>query len=336
MNGWQTRPTQADIARETGLSSAAVSYALRGIRLPEETQQRVREVAERLGYETNPIARALACGRTGTVGVLCASLQDVWQQGLAAALGRAFVADGRKVMIVDAGSDPDAETELSKRLVDDRVDALVVLPVDPAADHWTALAERTPLVSIGDALPTASPAAEVVFDNTAGVTRAIDVLVDAGHTHICALTGGGPSTPDRPAEVLLRRLGTERGVQICLVTAPHDLAGASAAAAAVLGRADRPSAMFCLADAFAYGVYAAAADLKLPIPQDISVLGYDDHPFSRLLSPGLTTFRWPEAQLVAEVVEHTARAIDEGRRTKRTVLSPELVTRGSVAHLGGR
>jgi LacI family transcriptional regulator len=94
--------------------------------------------------------------------------------------------------------------------------------------------------------------------------------------------------------------------------------------------------MFCLADAFAYGVYAAAADLKLPIPQDISVLGYDDHPFSRLLSPGLTTFRWPEAQLVAEVVEHTARAIDEGRRTKRTVLSPELVTRGSVAHLGGR
>ena len=62
---------------------AAVSYALRGLQVPAETQQRVREAADRLGYQVDPIARALASGRTGYVGVLCGSLDDIWQQGVA-------------------------------------------------------------------------------------------------------------------------------------------------------------------------------------------------------------------------------------------------------------
>src|SRR5699024_5965217 len=86
------RVTLRDIADETGLSSAAVSYALRGLQVPEETQDRVREAAQRLGYQADPIARALASGRTDQVGVLCGSLTDIWQQGLAADLGRGLLA----------------------------------------------------------------------------------------------------------------------------------------------------------------------------------------------------------------------------------------------------
>ena len=66
-------------------------YALRGLHVPEGTQSRVRAVADRLGYQVDPIARALALGRTGTVGVLCGSLDDIWQQNFAAALGRALL-----------------------------------------------------------------------------------------------------------------------------------------------------------------------------------------------------------------------------------------------------
>ncbi len=72
------RPTLRDIADETGLSTAAVSYALRGLQVTPHTQRRVREVADRLGYHVDPIARALASGRTGYVGVLCGSLDDLW------------------------------------------------------------------------------------------------------------------------------------------------------------------------------------------------------------------------------------------------------------------
>ena len=106
------RPTLRDIADKTGLSSAAVSYALRGLQVPEETQRRVREVADRLGYQADPIARALASGRTGNVGVLCGSLEDIWQQGVAAALGRGLLQAERQALIVDAANDPEAFADL--------------------------------------------------------------------------------------------------------------------------------------------------------------------------------------------------------------------------------
>ena len=150
------RPTLKDIADETGLSQAAVSYGLRGLQVPIETQERVREAAERLGYQVDPIARALASGRTGNVGLLCGSLEDIWQQGVAAALGRGLLGAGRQALIVDATNDPELERKLAAQLVDQRVDALITMPIDPRADHWTGVAERVVLVSIGDGLPGAA------------------------------------------------------------------------------------------------------------------------------------------------------------------------------------
>src|SRR3954471_6373841 len=205
------RPTLRDIAAETGLSTAAVSYALRGLQVPPETQQRVREAAERLGYHAHPIARALASGRTGYVGVLCRSLEDIWQQGLAAALGRGLLEAGRSALIVDASNDPELEATLAQRLMDQRVDALVALPVAPRAAHWAALAQRAPLVSIGDGLPGAATAAEVVFDNAGSVADALTRLAEAGHRKITVLTSVAASTPDRPAESVVPRVAEQLG-----------------------------------------------------------------------------------------------------------------------------
>jgi len=325
------RPTLRDIAEETGLSSAAVSYALRGLQVPMETQERVREAAERLGYHADPIARALASGRTGYVGVLCRSLEDIWQQGVAAALGRGLLHAGRNALIVDASNDPEREALLAQRLVDQRVDALIALPVDPRGKHWATLAQRTVLVSIGDGLPGAATAAEVVFDNARGVTDALTRLADAGHTRITVLTSVGVSTPDRPAEGVVLRVAAELGVTATLHSSVHDLDGACAVAHEVLTGADPPTAFLGLADSFAYGVYAAAAELGLRVPDDVSVLGFDDHPVSRLLTPPMSSYRWPVDELVTAVVRRTVRAVDDGKRSKRKVLTATPQVRGSVA-----
>jgi LacI family transcriptional regulator len=327
----QRRVTLRDIAEETGLSSAAVSYALRGLQVPVETQQRVREVADRLGYEADPIARALASGHTGYIGVLCGSLTDVWQQGVAAALGRGLLSTGRHALIVDASNDPALEATLASQLAGQRVDALIVLPVDPTAHHWAQIARRTVLISIGDGLPGAATSAEVVFDNVAGVTAALHQLADAGHRRIAIMTPGGPTTPDRPAEVVANRVADELGLDVTLHTSPHDLDGASAVARGVLEDGRRPTAFLCMADSMAYGVYAAARDLDLQVPDDVSVLGYDDHPLSRLLTPPLSSYRWPVDRLVGAVVERTVRAVEEGKHSRRKVLTPTAQPRGSVA-----
>jgi LacI family transcriptional regulator len=324
------RVTLRDVARESGLSPSAVSYALRGLQVPVGTQERVRSVADRLGYQADPIARALASGRTGYVGVLCGSLQDIWQQHVAAALGRELREVGRHALIVDASNSPELEAELAAELVDQRVDALIVLWVDPGGRHWPEIARRTPLVSIGDGLPGASTVAEVVFDNNAGVAAALGQLHAAGHRRVAVLTPSARNTPDRPAEIAVDRVATELDMHVRLYMSPHELDGAAAAATTALSADPPPTAVFCLADSMAYGVYAAAQRLGLRIPDDISVLGYDDHPVSQLLTPPLSNFRWPVDSLVSHAVERTVRAIDTDEHSPRRVLIPVAQPRGSV------
>jgi len=329
--GRDRRPTLRDIAEATGLSSATVSYALRGLQVPPETQARVREVADRLGYQADPIARALASGRTGNVGVLCGSLEDIWQQGVAARLGRALLCAGLNALIVDASNDPEVEAELAQRLVDQRVDALICLPIDPQGAHWRVIGERTALISIGESLPAAGADAEVVFDNERGVSEALTQLAAAGHTRIAVLTSRAADTPDRPAESVAHRRGAELGLQVSLRTAPHDLDGATTVARAVLTGPDRPTAVFCLNDSLAYGVYAAARELGWTIPADVSVLGFDDHPVSRLLTPPLSSYHWPLDTLINAIVECTVAAVGERKPTRRQVLTPTAMPRGSVS-----
>jgi LacI family transcriptional regulator len=329
------RVTLRDIAAETGLSAAAVSYALRGLQVPVQTQDRVRAVADRLGYQADPIARALASGRTDYVGVLCRSLGDIWQQGVAAALGRGLLEESRHALIVDASNDPELEEALAGQLVDKRVDALIVLPVDPAAEHWARLAERTVLISVGDALPGAATAAEVVFDNQSGVSHAMHHLADAGHRRIAVMTPVAVTTPDRPAEVVVHRMADELSLRTSLHPSPHDLDGARAVALELLTGEDPPTAVFALADSMAYGVYAAARELGRQIPDQLSVLGFDDHPVSRLLTPPLSSYRWPVDVLVSSVVERTVRAIADDRHPRRKVLAPTPQLRGSVARPPG-
>ncbi|MFI6906420.1 LacI family DNA-binding transcriptional regulator [Nonomuraea sp. NPDC050394] len=321
------RATIKEVAQATGLSPAAVSYALRGMQVSEETMERVRAAAAELGYEADPIARALASGRTGMIGVLCGSLEDLWQQSLAVGISRGLREKDRYALILDAVGDPDRERALAQQLRDQRVDGLIVQPVDPAAAFWPELCESLPVVSVGDSL--AGTAGEVVFDNRRGVTLALEHLQALGHRRVAVLTPTRPSTPDRPADVHVSAEAERLGLDLEVTTAPYELAGATAAARRILEE-DRPSAVFCFSDSIAYGVYAAAAELGLSIPDDVSVMGYDDHPMSGLLTPGLTTVDWTIAGIVRAAVRLAVAAVDGGPKRRRVVQQPTLRERGSI------
>ncbi|WP_326825089.1 LacI family DNA-binding transcriptional regulator [Streptosporangium sp. NBC_01756] len=322
------RATIREVAKATGLSPASVSYALRGMQVSEETIVRVRKVAAELGYEADPIARALASGRTGMIGLLCGSLEDLWQQALAVGIGRALKDNDRYALILDAAGDPGRERTLARQLRDQRVDALIVQPVDPAAPFWAELCESLPVVSIGDSLAGARTAGEVVFDNRTGVTLALEHLRERGHRRIAVLTPTQASTPDRPADVHVLAEAGRLGLDIEVITAPQALAAATDVARHLLAGGHR--AFFCFADSIAYGVYAASAEQGLRIPADVSVMGYDDHPMSGLLSPGLTTVDWDIDGIVRAAVRAVVAAVDGNTRRRRIVQAPELRERGSV------
>ncbi|MFJ2031845.1 LacI family DNA-binding transcriptional regulator [Streptosporangium sp. NPDC087985] len=316
------------MAKATGLSPASVSYALRGMQVSEETIERVRRVAAELGYEADPIARALASGRTGMIGLLCGSLEDLWQQALAVGIGRALKDNDRYALILDAAGDPGRERTLARQLRDQRVDALIVQPVDPAAPLWAELCESLPVVSIGDSLAGARTAGEVVFDNRAGVTLALEHMRDRGHRRVAVLTPTRASTPDRPADVHVLAEAGRLGLDIEVVTAPQALTAATDVARRMLAGGHR--AFFCFADSIAYGVYAASAERGLRIPADVSVMGYDDHPMSGLLTPGLTTVDWDIDGIVRAAVRAVVAAADGNTRRRRIVQAPQLRERGSV------
>jgi DNA-binding LacI/PurR family transcriptional regulator len=327
------RTTIRELADYTGLSPAAVSYALRGLQVSAETQQRVREAAERLGYEVDPIARALAGGATAVVGLLVGSMADFWNQELVRAVQLELYAAERSTLVADADGEPARELELAKRLVDQRVDGLVVVPIGPASGSWASIATQIPTVTIGDALPGVAPAGEVVFDNKRGVQESLEHLSSLGHTRITVLSWAVTTSPNREAERAVAASAGELGLDCRVVACAYSLNGSRPLALELLRGPDRPTAILCLSDSIAYGVYAACAELGLSIPRDLSVAGFGDHPISRLLTPALTSTVW-DVERVAELATGfllTAIEAEGPQATLREVVAPVLVVRGSTA-----
>jgi LacI family transcriptional regulator len=297
-----------------------------------ETEQRVREAAEELGYEADPIARALAGGATGVVGLLVGSLADFWTQELVRAVQRELFEADRSTLVADADGEPLRELELAQRLVDQRVDGLVVVPIGPAGGGWNSIARQLPTVTIGDALPGAAPAGEVVFDNELGVEQALDHLGGLGHRRITVLSWAVDTSPDRAAERAVASSAAALGMDCNLVACAYSLNGSRPLAVELLEGDDRPTAVLCLSDSIAYGVYAACAELGLSIPGDVAVAGFGDHPISRLLAPPLTSTVWDVERAAERATRFLVQAIeaDGPQATLREVVAPSLAIRAST------
>ena len=330
--GARHRTTIRELAEYTGLSPAAVSYALRGKRVSAETERRVREAAEELGYEADPIARALAGGATAVVGLLVGSLADFWNQELVRAVQRELYAAGRSTLVADADGEPSRELELAQRLVDHRVDGLVVVPIGPASGSWASIAKQVATVTIGDALPGVTPAGEVVFDNERGVQQSLRHLSELGHRRITVLSWAVETSPERQAERAVAASAAALGIDCRLVACAYSLNGSRPLAVELLGPGERPTAVLCLSDSIAYGVYAACAELGLSIPGDVAVAGFGDHPISRLLAPPLTSTVWDIERAAELATGFLLEAIEaEGpQATLREVVAPVLVAREST------
>jgi DNA-binding LacI/PurR family transcriptional regulator len=331
-DGPRHRTTIRELAEYTGLSPAAVSYALRGMRVSPETERRVREAAEQLGYEADPIARALAGGATAVVGLLVGSLADFWNQELVRAVQRELYSAALSTLVADADGEPARELELAQRLVDHRVDGLVVVPIGPASGGWESIARQVPTVTIGDALPGVTPAGEVVFDNERGVRQSLRHLSDLGHRRVTVLSWAVETSPDRQAERAVASSAASLGLDCRVVACAYSLNGSRPLALELLGGDDRPSAVLCLSDSIAYGVYTACAELGLAIPGDVAVAGFGDHPISRLLAPPLTSTVWDVERVAESATGFLLKAIgaDGPQATLREVVAPLLVGRAST------
>lgn len=248
-------------------------------------------------------------------------------------VGQALEANDLHMVLIDSAGDPEREQTLARQLADLLVDGLVVSPLDPSNAVWEDIGRELPVVTVGDALagPTVG---EVLFDNRTGVWLVLEHLHELGHRRVAVLTPSRPETPSRAAETTVREAAAVLKLDVTTVNSRHSIEAATEAARALLTGDPRPTAVFCLSDSIACGVYAAANELGLSIPDDLSVAGYDDHPIAQVVSPGLTSVTWGMSDVAVHAGRLLAAAIEgrprRGARATVTV-EPVLVRRASTA-----
>lgn len=339
-----TRVRLADVAKAAGVSPATVSLVLNDAesRISDETKERVRRVADEVGYSPNPIARSLRTRVTGTIGLVSDRIATTPFAGRMLA-GAQEVAreNGRLVILVDTDGHPEIESDAISTLVNHRVDGMVyasmyhrVIPAPAGLPAGTVFL---------DCRPEDGGYPAVVPDDYAGGRVATQELVDAGHRRIAFID----NDEDRPVAAELRLRGyldvlAENGIEpdpALHVFSPTSAAGGQQASAALFALAPerRPTGVFAYNDRIAAGVVTWAHRHGIRIPDDLSVVGYDDQQLvAAELDPPLTTVSLPHAAMGRWAME-VALGLREADTESPHLMDCPIVRRASVgppAHLG--
>jgi DNA-binding LacI/PurR family transcriptional regulator len=326
-------PTIRTVAAQAGVSKSLVSLVLQNSpRVSEQKRQAVLEAMAELGYRLDPVARSLAERRTRTIGIVIDDLSNPWYVELLEGLRPVLHEHGLRPLLADGRTEPDAVQALS----DLRVDGLVLVgtPTATAVDQVNGLTSSIPTVVAGTREPLLLTVDVVANDDYRGGRLATTHLLDLGHRRVAHIIGEG--------EVgRLRRTGYEAVMAdagLGPVCVPGDWTEATGRQVgyALLRYPDRPTAIFAANDLSAVGVLTAADDLGLRVPQDLSVVGYDNTVFAKLDRLSLTTID----SHIAEVGQLAGRTLtarltgDTGTAGTR-LLSPALVVRSSTGPPSG-
>jgi DNA-binding LacI/PurR family transcriptional regulator len=322
------RPTSIDVARCAGVSQSTVSLVFSGKgrgRVSEATQARVRECARELGYRPNAAAQALRLGSSRAVALLVPDMTNPFFSRVLRGAQRAAAEAGYIVILVDTRNDRHWESQSFEALRAGPVDGYMLFEVSAPE----ALGPDENVVMMETEAPRRP---SVRFDGAAGATAAFEHLVELGHRRIGHLAAAFRALTFEDRERSRRRVLSAAGIdpdEQPRVMTPISIEDARQNAATLLD--ESPTAVFCDDDVIAAGLYLAARDRGLRIPEDVSVVGFDDMEFARVLTPPLTTVALDADLLGSKSFELLELRLNGTRTRKRIVLPAELVVRGSTA-----
>jgi LacI family transcriptional regulator len=325
------RPTLKDLAREAGVSLASASYAVNGNgSVGEQTRAHILEVAQRIGYRQNVAARAMKTGRSGTVALLIPDLTNPFFPALAQAMFRAARGSGQAMFLIDTEGNEALEHAALAKVTDLGVDGVVWFPIRDK-DTSRGVLDRTPSVVLDRTVPGY---ATVGVDYLDAGRIAARHLLSAGHRRIGIISGPTDiaSMRDRcdGAEALIRA----EGELAFRVTNAFSVDLEPEALAAL--RDGGATAVFAAADVIAIGALRGARASGLRVPDDISVLGFDDIPMAEQSLPPLSTIELPVEDMAERAIAMLMSQIDNpaGTVTETVMVRTTLVPRRSVSLRG--
>jgi DNA-binding LacI/PurR family transcriptional regulator len=325
------RPRLEDVAAAVGLSTASVSLVLRGVAGPSaQTRERVLQAAAELGYRPDRTASLLARKRTRVLGVPVV-LRDAFRAELAEELQVAAAAAGYSLAL-NAITPVHDERWVIEALLDLRCEALVLLSPELPPDELQALGERMPVVVVGRHVAPGSFDVVRVADDD-GVGQAVDHLVELGHRRIVHVDGDGwAMAVDRRAGFLAGLARHGLPAEDAVLPGGYLEVDGAAAARALLERPELPTAVVAANDRAAIGLLDVFVRAGVRVPQDVSVVGYDDSDLARLAHVELTTVSQRGPDQAREAVAAAVARLDGDRdEPVEVVLPPHLVVRATTA-----
>ncbi|MBO9627295.1 MAG: LacI family DNA-binding transcriptional regulator [Microbacterium sp.] len=332
------RVTLADVARLAGLSPTSASMILNGrpnTRLSQEAHDRVFDAARTLGYRPNVAARGLRTEKTLTIGFISDVVATTrFASGLIKGALEAAEAARHVMLVLETGGDPAREAEAVAAVLDRQVDGIIFASMRARQFFVPDIPEGTGVVML-NATNDRHPAC-VLPDEYAGGRRAVELLVEHGHRTI-ALIG---QSDEAEREVFRSETVSRRVAGIRDAMAEHGLAfvaeesiwlwepdkGYQATRSLVSRRGD-VSALLCMNDRLAFGAYQALTELGRAIPDDVSIVSFDNDEIAAYLRPGLTTVALPHEAMGRRAVELLLAGASGGE----TLIDMPVIRRSSIA-----
>ncbi|WP_200210982.1 LacI family DNA-binding transcriptional regulator [Micromonospora coerulea] len=329
------RPTIQDLARAAGISPSTASRALSGNGyVSAEVRARVLAAAEEIRYVPDSIARSLRSRTSRAVGVLISDIRNPFYANLAAGIEERLRSAGYHVIVVNNDGEADAEVEGARTFLAVRVSAAIVTPVSDRAVRML-MSDGVPVVQ-ADRLVDGLSSDAVLVDNVQGAQEITSHLVDLGHRTIALLidetdwtSGAGRLAGYRAA---LRAAGIPMDPALVVPTRFQPDA-AREAVDALLDRRPDVTALFAANNLLAEGAFQALRLRGLRVPEDLSLVAFDDLPWMSMVSPGITTVDQHTDELgrtCAQLVVDRIAGSESGEATVRYI-EPSIVIRSSTA-----
>jgi len=338
-------PSQADIARMTGVDQSTVSLVLQGRpNISQKTRARILELTSQLNYQPNAHAQSLRRGKSDLIGVVTAPLRNLFHAQLVDRIGNELRNAGLQMMLRQSYGGKDEERAHMLELLDRRAVGVIVETTHPElVQEIPAIIGRTmPLVVMG---PTIEGSASVSCDRFRGGSMAAEHLLSLGRQTPVVFSGAGSKSEDRGPKVegFVRTISAA-GFSTKELLIPKDLCEELACdahpalavdigyqmARVLIGHYPDADSLFCVSDELAMGLISGLLDLKIEIPERIAIVGFDDVSQSRYAAIPLTTIRQPIEEYACVAVNMLLEQIESGGHGRPKRLDCELIVRAST------
>jgi DNA-binding LacI/PurR family transcriptional regulator len=324
--------TSEDVAAKAGVSQATVSRVFAGsANVSEKKRKKVMEVAQQLNYQPNAIARGLSTRKTQMIGIVVRDFRNPFYPAVLARFYNSLSAKGYHLIFINTEDEYIGEKEIGK-LIDYNVDGVIITDALLSSSEAERFARHDIAVILFNRYSKQSPGGAVYCDNFQAGRQVATYLLGMGHRSFAFISG-----PANTSTTIDRKKGFEAVLKEKKLPAPviypgdYSFESGFKAAQEIVSAAKRVDCIFCANDIIAIGAMEGIRQMGCTIPEDISVVGFDDIDMAAWPSYALTTWSQPVDELVAQTVDLLIRQINgEMKEPQTVVLKGRLVVRDTV------